>query len=211
MSEKKGKKVYIFCPLIISWLEIINVPFGLQSMLKTLFNTSLVPKPRSQASLVFVLRFAYNTQKRKSAKNRKGLVSCIMWVNARWTLGGGAQPQKQCTGSSVQAIYRSSELKTLAWSKLLVFTSKKLALRVYSYILEYQPLNPPYIIFASTSTSRPPNVTNVMDETRPSPFFHTLPLLWIILNANRRTKDGGGLGMRLVQHLLLIRDFDYHC
>ena len=42
--------------------------------------------------------------------------------------GGGTKPQEQHTGSSVQALYSSSGLKTLAWSKLLIFTSKKLTL-----------------------------------------------------------------------------------
>ena len=44
------------------------------------------------------------------------------------------------------------------------------------------------------STSRPPYVTHVMAF----PIFRALPLPCIILNANRRTKNGGGLGMRLV-------------
>ena len=39
--------------------------------------------------------------------------------------------QKQGTGSYVQALYHSSGLKTLAWSKLLAFTDKKLAFGVY--------------------------------------------------------------------------------
>ena len=43
----------------------------------------------------------------------------------------------------------------LVWSKLLVFTSKKLALRVYSYILKYRPLS-------LMSFSHPPDVTHVM-------------------------------------------------
>ena len=47
---------------------------------------------------------------------------------------------------------------------------------------------PPYVILASTS--RPPDVTHVMDETRPSLFFHALPLPCIILNANRKQKNG---------------------
>ena len=50
-----------------------------------------------------------------------------------------------------------------------------------------------------TSLSRPPDVTHVMNAPRPSPFFFcTLPLPCIILNANRRTKNGVGLGTRLI-------------
>ena len=43
-----------------------------------------------------------------------------------------------------------------------------------------------------TSTSRPPDITHVMNETRPSLFFCAFPLQCyiIILNANRRTKRG---------------------
>ena len=37
------------------------------------------------------------------------------------------------------------------------------------YIFEYHPLPAPYVIFASTL--RPPDVTHMMDETRPSLFF----------------------------------------
>jgi len=49
--------------------------------------------------------------------------------------------------------------------KLLVFTGEKLTLRVYSYIFEYRPL--PLTSFSHPpSTSRPPDVTHVMDETR---------------------------------------------
>ena len=55
-----------------------------------------------------------------------------------------------------------------------------------------------------TSTSRPPDIIHVIGVPRPSPFFHVLPLLCIILNANRRTKKkGGGLWTRLVDNVNL--------
>ena len=44
-----------------------------------------------------------------------------------------------------------------------------------------------------TSTSHPPDVVQVMNVPRPSPFFAGLPLLFIIVNGNR-----GGLVMRLM-------------
>ena len=47
-----------------------------------------------------------------------------------------------------------------------------------------------------TSTSRPSDVIHVIDVPRPSPFFAPLPR--VILNENRRTKNGGGPGMKLV-------------
>ena len=59
-------------------------------------------------------------------------------------------------------------------------------LQAYLKLLGRSPL--PYVIFASTSC--PPDITHVMNETRPSPFFCALPLLCIILNANRRTQNG---------------------
>ena len=34
--------------------------------------------------------------------------------------------------------------------------------------------------------------------------FSALPLPCIILNTNQRTKNGGGLGMRLLIHLLIV-------
>ena len=48
-----------------------------------------------------------------------------------------------------------------------------------------------------TSTSRPSDVTLVMNDTGPSPFFAALPHPCIIVNANRRTENGVGLGTRL--------------
>ena len=61
----------------------------------------------------------------------------------RWTQGGrrggGAQVQKQCTGLSVQALYRSSGLHMSAGSKLLVLTGKKLTFKLSLYIFEYRP------------------------------------------------------------------------
>ena len=114
--------------------------------------------------------------KRKTAQNGEGLVSFIMWVTS------GDQPQKQCTGSFIQVHYRSSGHKTLAWSKLLTFTGKKLTFGVYS------------LHFWISSTPRP-----LMWWMRPGlPCFSLSSALYIILNANRTTKNRGGLGMRLI-------------
>ena len=95
---------------------------------------SLVPRP---SLFFFVLWFAFSiihgsgrpwkTGKALSHPSRE-------WrqADARWTQKWGDQPQKQGTGSYVRALYRTSGLKTLAWSKLLTFTGKKLAFGVYS-------------------------------------------------------------------------------
>ena len=46
-------------------------------------------------------------------------------------------------------------------------------------------------------TLRPPDFMHVVSVPRPSLFFAALLLPCIILNANQRTKNGGGPGMRL--------------
>ena len=78
---------------------------------------------RSQASPVFCSSVSVHKRHSKNGV-RPGLIHHVNDV--RWTQGGcevegkGDQPQKQHTGSSVQAFYRSSGLKTV-WSKLLTF------------------------------------------------------------------------------------------
>ena len=63
---------------------------------------------------------------------------------------------------------------------------------VFTWVSGWSP--PPYIIFASTS--RPPDITHVINKTRPSPFFvlfHLVVLYWI----HTKELTGGGLGTRL--------------
>ena len=63
-----------------------------------------------------------------------------------------------------------------------------------------------------TSTLRPPDISHVIGVPRPSPFFAALPLPCIILNVNRRTKNGGGPGTRLsVTSVLLLCCYNFHC
>ena len=62
-------------------------------------------------------------------------------VDVRWTWEEG-QLAKQCTGPSIRALYSSIGVQTLAWSKLLVLTGKKLAFKFSTYIFQYQPLPP---------------------------------------------------------------------
>ena len=71
----------------------------------------------------------------------------------------------------------------------------------YSMLFERGPLPP-------MSTSHLPDVIHVIGVSRPSPFFAALPLLCIILNANRRTKWGRDLGMRLVKSNVCIYSVD---
>ena len=87
----------------------------------------------------------------------------------------------------MQALYHSSGFKMLVWSKLLVFTGKKLAFRVFfRYIFEYWSL--PYVHLASTS---------VMNETRPSQLFTVSSASVYYTGCKLKNKNAGGLGMRL--------------
>ena len=124
--------------------------------------TSLVSRP----PLFFVLRFAFsiihgNGRARKTGKAWSHPSREWCQVDARWTWkwrkGEGTNRKKQHTGSYVGALYRSSGLKTLAWSKILTFTGRKLTFGVYLLHIWISVL--------------PLVSTHVMDETRPSPFF----------------------------------------
>ena len=53
---------------------------------------------------------------------------------------------------------------------------------------------PPYIIIVSTS--RPPDVTHVVDETRPSPFLRSSASVYFT-ERKPKNENGGGLGTRL--------------
>ena len=55
---------------------------------------------------------------------------------------------------------------------------------------------PPYIHLSL------PDVIHMIGVPRPSLFFAALPLLFIILNANCRAKNGGGLGTSLCKLLI---------
>ena len=59
-----------------------------------------------------------------------------------------------------------------------------------STLFERGPL-PPYVHLASTRLHSRYRCSQAL------PVFHALPLPYIILNENRRTKNGGGLGTRL--------------
>ena len=86
----------------------------------------------------------------------------------------------QRTVPSVQVLYRSFRLQTLAQTKLLVLTGKKLNFKFSVYMLEYWPL-------------RPPCVHSHENAPRPPPFFASLPFPCIIV----KQTEGEGLGMRL--------------
>ena len=45
-----------------------------------------------------------------------------------------------------------------------------------------------------TTSTRPPDVTYVMNAPRPSPYFAALPLPYSTVNENRTVKNGVGLG-----------------
>ena len=76
-------------------------------------------------------------------------------------------------------------------SRVLCLTGKKLALRFIAPVLVIGH-HPPYVHLASTWHHSCDRCSQAF------PVFRTLPLPRIILNANRRTKNRGGLGTRLV-------------
>ena len=76
-------------------------------------------------------------------------------------------------------------------STILDFTGKKLALSFIAHEL-VDGQRPPYVHLASTRRHSRDRFSQAF------PVFRALPLPCIILNENRRTKNGGGLGTRLV-------------
>ena len=75
-------------------------------------------------------------------------------------------------------------------STILDFTGKKLALSFIAHEL-VDGQRPPYVHLASTRRHSRDRFSQAF------PVFRALPLPCIILNKNRRTKNGGGLGTRL--------------
>ena len=75
-------------------------------------------------------------------------------------------------------------------STILDFTGKKLALSFIAHEL-VDGQRPPYVHLASTRRHSRDRFSQAF------PVFRALPLPCIILNENRRTKNGGGLGTRL--------------
>ena len=71
-----------------------------------------------------------------------------------------------------------------------------------STLFERGPL-PPYFHIVSTRRHSRDRCSQAF------PVFRTLPLPCIILNANRRTKNGGGLGTRLYNHSLALYESSY--
>ena len=75
-------------------------------------------------------------------------------------------------------------------STILDFTGKKLALSFIAHQL-VDGQRPPYVHLVSTRRHSRDRFSQAF------PVFRALPLPCIILNENRRTKNGGGLGTRL--------------
>ena len=121
-------------------------------------------------------------------KNKQARKDWSHHVNdIRW-MGGGEKPNCKNTGSSISVSCCSSRLQTLAWSKILVITSKKsLSSLVHTRL----------IVSPSTSTSC--SLTWWM-KTRKTNFpvsffvffffFHCSFALCITVNANGKYKQG---------------------
>ena len=107
----------------------------------------------------------------------------------------GEEPN--CQNDAQDNLFKRStvfyRLQTLALLKLLVLTGKKLAFKFGTYIFEYRSL--PYL--------HPLHINSyVMNAPRPSPFFTGFPLLCITVTEG---KNEGGLGMRLLLHVISIK------
>ena len=148
-------------------------------------NPSLVPRPPSFFAVLVCIQC--NTEVEDTVKNGEGLVSFSTWMMSG--VCGVDVGRRGPTTKTTHWIIHSSAL--LAWSKLLVFTRKKLTFRVCSIHI-WLSVPPP----TCTSISHP--LMWWMRSGLPC-FSLCLPLPCIILNANPRTKNGGGLGKRLMQ------------
>ena len=134
--------------------------------------------------------FFYYTWKRKSAKNGEGLGTSIMWMTSggREVDVGGALPINQlvCNSeflTSEVEYCRSCETQE-SWLSLERSMMKP------STLFEHEPL-PPYVHLVSTRRHSRDRCSQAF------PVFRALALPCIILNENRRTKNGGALGTRL--------------
>ena len=173
------------CPSFIDRIQVVKALWLTERNCMALryLAVSLVPRPPP----FFVLRFAFSIihvhgSRRQRKLGKAWSHSSCEWhqVDARWMWGWhkgeGANCKKQHTGPSVQAFYCSSGLKTLVWSKLLVFTGKKLAFGAY---------------LLHIWISAPPPTS--MNETRPSPFFAVLCFVYYTerkLNNKKRGRPG---------------------
>ena len=123
-----------------------------------------------------------NTREWKTGE-KQGWPGNIHHLNdIRWTRGkrrgGGAQLPKQCTGLSIRALHCRFGLPILAWWKLLVLTSKKLAFCLVRAYLDIGP-SPPH----------PPCVHSHDEWSQAFPvliFRQSSTLPCIIVNANWR-------------------------
>ena len=168
------------------WLGYFSwwwVSLGIET---TCNNASLIPRLPLYCSSVCI----QYTQKQKSSKKwgRPGLIHNVNDVRWTWS-GGGAQPQKQRTGSAVWCAllqFWTSDVSMVETSCL-----DRLENSLSSLVCTYLNIVPSPPIYIHLMSSK---VTN---EPRPSLFFATLPLPCIMLNTNRRTKNRGGPGMTL--------------
>ena len=154
-------------------------------------HSSLVPRPPPFFVLWFAFSIIHGSGRARKTGKTWSHPSCV------WTWGGHREEGPNHKNNALVHPFKCStavlDVKMLAWSKVLVFTCKKIALRVYSYIVEYWHL-------PLTSLSRPPCIHLTSHTWRMRlglPRFCALPLPCITLNTNRRTKNRGGLGTRL--------------
>ena len=124
------------------WRTTPNLTYPLQQI-------ELIRLPQNYLALLsrlpyFYLPFAFRIHRSgRAVKNWEGPGSIHHMNDVRWTRRwGGAQAQKQRTGSSVQALYCSFGLQTLAWSELLVLANTILVLSLVCTYLNIAPSPP---------------------------------------------------------------------
>ena len=167
--------------------------------------SSLVP--RSSTFYCSSVCIQCNTRKQKSSKQRGRPQNTYHVNEVWWTWGGHMGGGAHLTNSFAinhRATFLPVESSTInlmnVWGPGNRWSARWLSL-VRNLNVDPSP---------HTSTSNPPNVIHMIGVPRPSPFFTALIL---ILNANWRTKNGRGLGMRLVQiiHSYIMIKFKCVC
>ena len=158
------------------WRTIPNLTYPLQQI-------ELIRLPQNYLDLLSCLPslfypFAFRIHRSRRVVKKLGRSGSIFHINdVRWThRWGGAQAQKQHTGSSVRVLCHSAGLQMLTWSELLVLANMILVLSLVC-------TSPPPLLCL-------PCVHSWWMLPGLPLFFATLLLLCIIVNANGRWKWG---------------------
>ena len=151
---------------------------------------SLVPRPPPFIVLRFSFSIIHGSRRaRKTGKAWEHLSREWRLVDARWTYGGRGPRSNNALDFIIECSNDSQD----SWGSQYWQNSTSLV-RNSLYRLLHELVDgqcPPYVHLASTRCHSRDRCSQAF------PVFCALPLLCIILNENRRTKNGGGLGTRL--------------